>query len=198
MALFDRLRNLMARQRPRELADPAIDLAGTQAAALAGALGAPPPPIDVELLLDRIDQRLGAQTDCTREMVAAPIAGLSQAAQTLVEIKTHSAQLDEAVVRLGETAARQAEAIARVERQVGDGAEAARRSAETTQSITAELQEVLAALARTQEDLRRYARAHEDRTVRLDRTLAMLQRRFVYLSVACGAAAVVALALALI
>ncbi len=184
MTLIDGILNMVFRGRSVVPEAPPIDLSATQAKGLARKVrltppGAPlPEGLDVEDLLDRIDERLDAQTDRTREVVA-PI-------------------VDEAVGRLGSVSARQAEALTQIQHQVDDSMEAVRRTAASHESLTAGIREVLTAVSRTQEDLRGQARAQDDRHTSLERTIAALQRRQWILTVACAAAALTALALALV
>jgi chromosome segregation ATPase len=168
-----------------------------------------------EKFLGEIDDRLDAQTTQTRRLME-PFAGLTGAAQTLVEIKTQSARMlgllndhleqaraieatersvDAAVGRLGDATERQSESLDKVRERVEANTQAIRRAAETYERVTEELQEVVRAICKAQEDVGTLARSLQDHDSRLARSVSRLEKRLLLLGGAASLAAVVALAL---
>ncbi len=152
-------------------------------------------PDDWDRLLDEINERLMAQQAQTRRLIE-PITGLSGAAAALVEIKTQSARMldlladqvaqarareqsekavDEAVGRLGDASARQGETLQQVRQQVDANTQAIRRAAESYESVTENLQEVLRGIVRAHEDLSVLARTLEVRDSKLARSVAAIK-----------------------
>ncbi len=193
----------------------AAEIALKGGAALAASPTALGDPEKLTRLLGEIDDRLGAQTAQTQRLLE-PMEGLSHATETLTEINASCTQvielhnelveqakgrqqtLDMAVGRLSDATGRHGDELQEVRRLIEDNSQAIRQTAETYNSVTQDLREVLKSCCRSVELISDLEAANETRQRTLATKLAQLDRRMVLVAIGSTAAAVVALALALI
>lgn len=185
---------------------------GAPAAASLTALG---DPEKLTRLLGEIDDRLGTQTAQTQRLLE-PIEGLSHATEKLIEINASCTQvielhnelveqakgreqtLDLAVGRLSDATGRHGDELQEVRRLLQDNSQAIRQTAETFDSVTQDLREVLKSCCRSAELISDLEAANETRQRTLATTLAQLDRRMVLVAIGSAAAAVVALVVAVV
>ncbi len=171
-------------------------------------------PEKLTRLLGEIDERLGTQTAQTRRLLE-PIEGLSHATETLTEINASCTQvielhselveqakgrertLDMAVGRLSDATGRHGDELQEVRRLLEDNSQAIRQTAETYNSVTQDLRDVLKSCCRSVELISDLEAANETRQRTLATKLAQLDRRMILVAIGSAAAAVVALAVAL-
>ena len=196
-----------------ETAAPEIALKG--GAPVAASPTAISDPEKLTKLLGEIDERLGTQTAQTRRLLE-PIEGLSHATETLTEINASCTQvielhnelieqakgrertLDVAVGRLSDATGRHGDELQEVRRLLEDNSQAIRQTAETYNSVTQDLREVLKSCCRSVELISDLEAANETRQRTLATKLAQLDRRMILVAIGSAAAAVVALLVAVI
>ena len=193
----------------------APEIASKGGAALAASPIAIGDPEKLTRLLVEIDDRLGAQTAQTRRLLE-PIEGLSHATETLTEINASCTQvielhnelieqakgrertLDVAVGRLSDATGRHGDELQEVRRLLEDNSQAIRQTAETYNSVTQDLREVLKSCCRAVELISDLEAANETRQRTLATMLSRLDRRMVLVGFGSAAAAVVALVVAVV
>ncbi len=193
----------------------APEIASKGGAALAASPTALGDPEKLTKLLGEIDDRMGTQTAQTQRLLE-PIEGLSHATETLTEINASCTQvielhnelveqakgrertLDMAVGRLSEAAGRHGNELQEVRRLLEDNSQAIRQTAETYNSATQDLREVLKSCCRSVELISDLEAANQARQRTLATTLAQLDRRMVLVAIGSAAAAVVALVVAVV